>query len=124
MPPLPKGTLIDSAPSVIASGNINPRRFCVFTSTGAVAQNAAAGAACHGVALFGALDGQPFALFRGEGTRLQIESGGAFNPGDKLMSDASGRAVVATGTNAVCATAMQSSSGAGQFPEILLGVPV
>ncbi len=129
--------------SIIAAGPITQRRFVGFDSNQASVQ----GQPVAGVAVNPALaSGNPITVTM-VGTVI-VETGAALNPGTRVISDASGRAIpanpvaIAAGATAVTSAAAngagaitgsdpaehiagvvvpgQSSAGAGQFVEILL----
>jgi predicted RecA/RadA family phage recombinase len=50
----------------------------------------------------------------------KVEVGAAVAAGAALMSDATGRAVTATGTNPICGYALHSAAAAGQVVPVLL----
>lgn len=107
--------------TVTAAGPVAACRFVGFGG----AQVTAAGAKALGVSTTSALDGDDLAVDV-IGTTV-IESGGAIDLGDDIVSDAQGRAIVATvpgggevSTEAVLAQALDGASGAGEFVEVLL----
>lgn len=89
----------------------------VVNSSGApvVRQCTTAGEQVDGFFLFDGVDGDYVTLSQGPFPR--VEAGGAFNPGDKLMTGTDGRLIAySAGTGvSVAAEAESASSGAGVF---------
>lgn len=52
---------------------------------------------------------------------IAVEAGAAFEAGAAIQSDAEGRAVAKTGSNAVAGTALDAATQAGDFVRILRG---
>lgn len=80
-----------------------------------VRQCTASGEQVDGFFIFDGVDGDYVTLV--PNGYLKAETGGAFNPGDLLMTDTSGRVVVyaaATGKS-YCGEAEEASAGAGAF---------
>lgn len=131
--------------SVAAAGVIARRRFVGFDGLQATVQ----GQKVLGVASMDAAAAGPQISVSVQGTAV-VESGAALNPGDRVISDAQGRAIVTTGLLAIKAGAVavtstaangaadlqgsdppefiagtvlpgQVAAGAGAFIEILLG---
>lgn len=102
--------------TVTASGTVSAHRFVGFDG----AQVAASGGKALGVATFDATDGQDLAVDV-IGTTV-VETAGAIDPGDDVVSDASGKAIVnpEVGTEIVAARALDTANGAGEFIEVLL----
>jgi hypothetical protein len=100
--------------TVVATAAIVGQRF-VGLLTGAPC---AAGAKPQGVANFPAAIGEAVSVDV-LGTSV-IETGGAFNVGDALKSDATGRAVAQGGTGEIAGYAVQASAAAGARVEVLL----
>lgn len=98
---------------VAASGDLSASQFC-FVTVNSSAQIAltAANAAADGV-----LQDKPTAAAQASqvaiGGVTKLVTGAAVTAGDRLMADASGRAITATSGNFVNAVALASSSGAG-----------
>jgi len=99
-----------------ATGAVTAHRFVDYDG----AQLDTAGAKALGVSVCDAIAGDDYGVDV-IGTTV-IESGGAFDPGDELVADASGRAIVnpAVGSEVVLAHALDTAGAAGEFIEILL----
>lgn len=83
--------------------------FGVLNSSGAIIKNATAGAAVEGVIQDDPTSGQPVCVAVSGASKVVY--GGVVTAGDKLMSDASGKAVKATST----ATAASKALGTGPY---------
>lgn len=98
--------------SVLAAGIIAANRFATLAG-----EQAGAAGDAFGVALSDAASGEMFPL-ECIGTAV-VETGGAFNLGELLQSDASGRAVRAQGTGLRTATIAGGAAGNHMVPGIL-----
>lgn len=119
-----RGSLDKTTTTYTASGAITARRACkIINSSGApvVRQCTTAGEEVDGFAMFGVADGDLVTLSMGPFP--QAESGGAYNPGDDLMTDTSGRmiAYVAGTGKSVAAKAEEAASGAGVYTIVKIG---
>ncbi len=97
----------------IAAAAVLPQRFVGFDNTNI----GVAGAKPMGVADYGAGVGEAFAV-NTLGT-AKIEAGAAFNDGDPVKSDATGKAIGQAGVGEIAGYALQDAV-AGQIAEILL----
>jgi len=96
----------------VASGAVVQNRFVKFNGA-----QAGAGDVVHGVAFYDAADGQPYAS--NMTGLLSVESGGAVNAGQRVKSDAQGRAVAAADNEDAVAVADSSVTGAGYALKIV-----
>ena len=106
----------------VTANVINARRFVnVVDTTDTVDESTAAGDAV-GVSMFAsaAADSEVIAVALLDGAKMEVEAGAAFAVGDRLMSDATGRAIAATGATArVLGRALEASGAAGQIVTIV-----
>jgi hypothetical protein len=108
-----------------------------ITATGTIAAGklvtyagaaAGAGAVVRGVAQFDVVSGDTLTLVT-QAQETAVLAGGAFSIGDAIVSDASGKAVVATTGKYVFGRAIEASTGDGKYalieirPEGLLTIP-
>ena len=107
----------------IATGAIAQYRFVVSAANGRVAQ-ATAGADAVGVsAEAAAAAGDAINVNHVSSVRVLVEAGGAIDVSSAAVpvaSDATGRAIVAAGANAVIGYAEQSTTAAGAIIPVLL----
>lgn len=101
--------------SIVAAGAIAARRFVGFDKT----QIAVAGRAAMGVADFAATVAGKQVAVDVLGTST-VETGGVYADGALIKADAQGRAVDQAGAGAVLGRALEASTAAGQFREVLL----
>ncbi len=98
-----------------AAGPVIACRFVGFDNN----QVAVAGGKAKGVAEYAAAAGQPLSV-TAKGT-ASVETGGTFNPGDPITSDAQGRAVASgQATDFIKGEALDVSAAPGQYVEIML----
>lgn len=102
------------AATVIATATIAACRFIGFN--GAHATSAGGAADSQGVSETDAAVGQAVSVITGY--TAPVEAGGAFAQFDFVKADANGKAVVGTATD-YCGRAMEASSGAGAFVEVM-----
>lgn len=102
--------------TVTASGDVSTHRFVGFDG----AQVAAIGGKVLGASTFAATNGQDLAVDV-IGTTV-VETAGAIDAGDDVVSDADGKAIVnpEVGGEIVVAVALDDAAGAGEFIEVLL----
>jgi hypothetical protein len=99
--------------TVVADGTIAANRFVTPVAAQAVAEDNSLG-----VSRFAAADGENVTVdVLGTAT---VEAGGAITAGDKIESDADGRAVTWSTSGPVLGRALEGASGAGKFIEVLL----
>lgn len=99
--------------TVLAAGAVSAKRFVSHLGAQAVAEENTLGVSRTAAAIGEKL---PVDVI---GTAI-VETGGAITAGDKLESDASGRAVTWSTSGPVLARALESATAAGQFIEVLL----
>ncbi len=100
-----------------------PRRFFLWSGAPPNAGAPGAGAVVHGVSGYAnVVSGDPLAqtttslgLPAIRGLPFRVESGAAFNAGDALKTDSSGRAIAQGGAGTIIATALEAATGAGQI---------
>lgn len=97
-----------------ATGVIAEARFVTFAG----AQVAAANVIAKGVSRMAAAIGEMCPL--GTIGVFEVETGGAFDPGDYISTDNQGRAVERTSTNIILGVARTVSSGAGSRALVFL----
>lgn len=100
--------------SVKATGNIAEARFVTFAG----AQVATANVIAQGVSRMAVSTGEMCPL--GTIGVFEVETGGAFDPGDYISTDSQGRAVERTSTNIILGVARSTSSGAGSRALVFL----
>lgn len=98
--------------TAIASGAVAANRF--VTHAGAQAGD---GVNALGVAANAAANGEAFPV-NALGTAV-VEAGGSFSKGDAIQSNSDGKAIVKAG-GATVGRAMEASTGAGDFVEVLI----
>lgn len=105
----------------ITANLINQRRFVSLLATGVIDETTAAGDAV-GVSLdeSDANDSVPIPVAVLDGGVVEVEAGAAVTQGARVMSDATGRAIDATGATArVLGFALDSSTGAGEVIRVI-----
>jgi len=109
----------------VAANVINKQRF-VNIVTGAEVDEALSGGMAVGVSGNESLAAAttPIQVYLLDGAMVPVESGAAVTLGTRVMSDATGRAITATGATArVLGVAMESAGGAGEFITIATQSP-
>ncbi len=104
------------------SGAVRARRFVVVGSNGQVSEVATSGGTANAVTLEPSLNGDTNRISCGaiNGGKLDIEAGAAIPAGTRIMSDAQGRAITATGAAArVQGITLQAATAAGEIIEFL-----
>ena len=109
----------------VAANVINKQRF-VNIVTGAEVDEALSGGMAVGVSGNESLAAAttPIQVYLLDGAMVPVESGAAVTLGTRVMSDATGRVITATGATArVLGVAMESAGGAGEFITIATQSP-
>jgi hypothetical protein len=118
---------------LVAGGNIRPRRLVKVTATNSVVECTAAGDVPIGVSATGvrnapystlddgfvAIAGEPVFVFS-IGATAPMQAGAAVAAGVRVMSDASGRGILATATNGAVGIALQPAAAADQIIDVLV----
>lgn len=111
--------------SAVAATAVRQRRFVIQTATGIT--EATAGADAVGVSFGSVPDtagtSRAIAVVTNQGCRVEVEAGAAVTVGADIMSDAQGRVVAATATNAILGKALTAASAAGEIVEVLFNPP-
>ncbi len=105
--------------SLNAAADLSALQF-TFVTTNAAGKCAAAGAGANAT---GVLMNKPLADHAatiGTNGIVKVKAGAAFTAGVKLMVDATGRAITATGGNHVAAMSMESASAANELVRVMI----
>ena len=111
-------TLTPTANQVIAQG-----RFVTFAGNAATIQHSGNGIDAVGVAQEPSANGSstPIPVAVLDGGKFEVQAGAAITAGARVMSNANGQAITATGgNNRVLGHALEAASAAGEFITVML----